>query len=416
MDRTQFYKNARSDMNGPLTGVRVLEATNFGAGPICGMVLSDLGAESIKCELPGSGDPIRSWPPFVGDSDGKDLWSGVWGLTFNRGKRSVTLNFREPEGQALFRRLAAQADIVVENFTPGTMAGWGLAYQDLKAIKEDLIYVSVSGFGQFGPLTSKRGLDPIGQAMGGSMAATGERGGQPLRVGYAIADNMSGWLGALGAAAALYYRRRSGRGQWVDSSLIDAMLLQTDVKLMGVANAGMQVERTGNGIDIGAPLDTFRCGDDRYLFIHALYDPHWRRLCGALERPDLIEDERTRDWNGRAGNIDFVNQVIGDWTAQRSLEDAVTALDAAEVTCGPVMSFPDILAAAHYRERDAVVELSHPGYGPLAHYGSPAKFSRTPAGPRAVAPALGQDNDAIFGDLLGVSAEEQTALRERGVI
>lgn len=416
MNKAEFYADALPDTPGPLAGVRVLEATNYGAGPICGMVLSDLGAESIKCEQPKGGDPIRVWPPYLSGADGKDLWSGVWGLTFNRGKRSVTLDFRKPEGQALFRRLAAQADVVVENFTPGTMARWGLGYADLKAVKPELIYVSISGFGQWGPLKDKRGLDPIGQCMGGVMAATGEPGGTPLRVGFAIADNMSGWLGAMGALAALNFRRRTGRGQWVDASLIDAMLTSSDVKLMGVANAGYEVRATGNGTDLGAPLDLYRCADGRWLYVHALYDHLWRRLADVMDRPELKDDPRTRDWAGRAANIPFVNEVVGAWTAGRPLEDAMAALDAAGVTCAPVLSFPEILAAQHYRERESVVEMRHPKYGPLAHYGFPTKFSRTPAGPRGVAPALGQDNDAVYGELLGLSEAEQAALREQGVI
>ena len=416
MDKSQFYADALPGSRGPLTGIHVLEATNYGAGPICGMVLSDLGAESIKCEQPQGGDPIRAWPPYLTGADGQDLWSGVWGLGFNRGKRSVTLDFRKPDGQALFRRLAAQADVVVENFTPGTMARWGLGYADLRAVKPDLIYVSVSGFGQWGPLRDKRGLDPIGQSMGGVMAGTGEPGGRPLRVGFAIADNMSGWQGALGALAALNFRRHSGRGQWVDASLIDAMLTTSDVKLMGVAHAGFEVRPTGNGTDLGAPLDLFRCADGRWLYVHALYDHLWQRLADVMGRTDLKDDPRTRDWAARAANIPVVNDSVGAWTATRTLNEAMAALDAAGVTCAPVLSFPDILAAAHYRERESVVELEHPRYGPLTHYGYPVKFSRTPAGPRAVAPALGQDNAAVYGDLLGLSDAEQAALREQGVI
>ncbi len=416
MKKSEFYKDAHTDGRGPLAGIRVLEATNYGAGPICGMVLSDLGAESIKCEQPQGGDPIRAWPPYVCGADGKDLWSGVWALTFNRGKRAVTLDLRQPEGQDLFRRLAAQADVVIENFLPGTMAHWGLGYADLKAVKPDLIYVSISGFGQWGPLSGKRGLDPVGQAMGGVMTATGEADGPPLRVGLAIADNMSGWLGALGALAALHYRRNTGCGQWVDASLIDAMLSSSDVKLMGVANAGMQVRRSGNGTDLGAPLDIFPCADGEYLFIHALYDHLWRRLCGAIERPDLKDDPRTCDWAARAANIPFVNEVLGEWTAARPLAQAQASLDAVGVTCGPVLSFPQILATAHYREREGVVELDHPTYGPLSHYGFPTKFSRTPARPRSVAPALGQDNEQVYGELLGLSTAERQALTARGVI
>ena len=416
MNASDFHAEARPGAAGPLAGLRVVEVASYGAGPICSMVLSDLGAEAIKVELPGGGDPIRSWPPYLTGSDNSDRWSGIWGLTYNRGKRSVTLDIRKPEGQRLLRRLAAEADVLVENFTPGTMARWGLGYADLRQECPRLVYVSVSGFGQFGPLSGKRCLDPIAQAMGGAMAATGERGGRPLRVGFAIADNSGGWLGALGALAALRYRARTGRGQWVDAALVEAMLMQTDVKLMGIRHAGMQVERTGNGIDLGAPLDTFACADDRHLFVHALYDPHWRRLCAVLERQDLVDDERTRDWDARARNRDFVNGVVAEWTARHPLERAEAQLSRGGVTCGPVMNFDEVLACAHYRERASVIDLEHPRHGRVSTFGTPVKFSRTPAGPHAAAPALGADNDTVYGDLLGLDADERARLAADGVI
>jgi len=414
MEKSEFYQDAVAGVRGPLEGVRVLEATNFGAGPICGMVLVDLGAESIKCELPGVGDSTRSWPPLVGA--GGDLESSVWNLTYNRGKRGVTLDFRAPEGQKLFLKLAAEVDIVVENFTPGTMAGWGLGYEEIRADRPEIIYVSISGFGQFGPLHKKKGLDPIAQAMGGVMSATGEKGGEPIRVGYAIADNMGGWQGAMGAVAALNYRDVTGRGQHVDASLVDAMLYASDAKIMGTANGqNFRVERTGNSID-SAPFNTYLCKDGVHLFIHAVFDPHWRRLCEVMGCPELAEDERTLDWGARTHNFDLVDGIVADWAATLDSEQIMPLLDAAGVTNGPVLGFAEIINNEHFRQRESVVEIDHPQHGPLTTFGVPIKFSTTPSRPAGPSPGLGRDNDAVYRQLLGLGDEELAALAQQGVI
>jgi len=287
MEKQEFYANAKAGSRGPLEGLKVLEATNFGSGPICGMTLVDLGAESIKCELPGAGDPVRQMYPYLEDDRAE---GSTWYQTFNRGKQAITLNFREPEGQALFKRLAAQADIVVENFTPGTMDKWNIGYKDIVEVKPDIIYVSISGFGQFGNLSWKKGFDPIAQAMAGMMHCTGAKDGPPTRTGPAIADNMTGWHGAMGAMAAIIHRNKTGEGQHVDTSLTDTILYTTDVGIMGEANCNYQQVRNGNTIDSGAPFNTFICNDGGYIFINAAYDGHWVRLCDIMERPDLKDD------------------------------------------------------------------------------------------------------------------------------
>jgi crotonobetainyl-CoA:carnitine CoA-transferase CaiB-like acyl-CoA transferase len=413
MEKSEFYKNAIPNVRGPLVGLRVLEATIFGAGPMSGMVLCDLGAESIRCEMPGAGDTTRSWPPSLGEQG--DINSSIWYLTFNRGKKGVTLDFRKPEGQALFKQLAAHADVVVENFTPGTMDKWNLGYQDIRKVKPDIIYVSVSGFGQFGPLREKKGLDQIAQAMGGVMSATGEKGGQPLRSGYALGDNLSGWLGAMGALAALTYRDKTGRGQWVDASMCDAILYVSDMKVLGTANAGYKVERMGNGIE-GGPFNTYVCKDGSYVFIHAVFDAHWARFCEVMGCPELAQDARTKTWDDRARNIGLVDQLVGDWVAQRTVDEVIETLDAAGVTVAPVLGFPEIIKNAHFRDRESVVDIDYPKLGKVTTFGVPVKYSTTPARVAGPAPELGQHNAEVYGELLGLDTAQLAELKAQGII
>ena len=413
MEKQEFYKNARADSRGPLEGIKVLEATNFGAGPICGMVLVDLGATSIKCEMPGTGDPVRQMYPYLQDDR---VEGSVWYQTFNRGKQAITLDFRKPEGRDLFKRLALEADIVVENFTPGTMAKWGLGYDDIAAIKPDIVYISISGFGQFGPLSTKKGFDPIAQAMAGMMHSTGEKNGPPLRAGPAIADNMVGWHGAMGAMAALLHRNRTGEGQHVEAGLTDVILYTTDVGIMGEANCNYHQVRNGSTIDSGAPFNTFLSKDGHYIFINAAYNAHWVRLCELMNRADLITDPRTSEYSARGDNRDFVNEVVTAWAASQSLDEAMRQLDEKEVTAGPVLDFRQILDLPHYRERDAIVEIEHPKFGRLSHYGVPTKYSRTPAQPKGYSPMKGEHNDLIYRDHLHLSEAQVAELKQKKVI
>ena len=412
--REQFYAGARSDRSGPLDGVRVLEATSYGAGPFCGTVLADFGAESIKIEPPGRGDPVRQLGPFVGGQPGAD--AGSWYLSINRNKRGITLDLRQAEGREVFRELLAQVDILVENFTPGVMARWGLDYASLAADYPRLIYVSVSGFGQFGPWHHRKGFDPVAQAMGGLMSVTGERGGPPLRAGFAIADDLSGWLGAMGAMAALHHRERCGEGQHIDSSLVDAVLYASDMGIMGAANAGEVWQRTGASVDSAGPLNSYPCADGRYVFLHAVFDSAWRGLCEAMQRPDLVDDALTRDFAARAAHLPFVDEVVGEWTATQSVEAVVEQAEQLGFVAGPILDFGEICEQPHYRERGSVTSVEHPEHGELTLYGVSPKFSRTPAQVRSAAPRLGADNDAVYRGLLGYSDDHLAALRTRGVI
>lgn len=414
--REHFYRHAEAGSRGPLAGIRVLEATNYGAGPLCGTVLADLGATSIKCERPDGGDPVRYLQPFV---DGRsDAESSAWYLSFNRNKQCVTLNFSHPRGQALFRELAAKADVIVENFTPGTMAGWGLGYDDIAAFRPEIVYVSVSGFGQYGPLKDRKCFDPIAQAMCGLMETTGEPDGPPLRAGFAIADDLAGWQGAIGAMAALLRRGVSGKGQHVDVSLTDALLYASDLGILGATRAGFNWTRQGNGFVGSAPFNNYLCRDDRYVFINAVFDPLWRRLCELMGQPELADDPRTRDLAARAANLQYVDDVVRRWTATRDSAEVVEQLVAAGVAVGPVMNFQQIAEFPHYLARGAVAEVAspHPIHGRYQTYGVAAKFSATPASVRQPAPLLGQHNDAVYGTLLGKSATELAALKRDGVI
>lgn len=413
MERSEFYKDAIPNVGGPLIGLRVLEATIVGAGSFGGTLLSDLGAENIRCEMPGTGDTTRSWPPSLGKPG--DVNSSLWFHTINRGKKSVTLDFHKPEGQAIFKELANHADIIIENFTPGTMDKWGIGYQDIRRVKPDIIYVSVSGFGQFGPLHKKKGLDQIAQAVGGLMSTTGQKGGPPLRCGYALGDNLSGWLGAMGALAALTYRDETGHGQWIDAGMCDAILYASGINVLGTANAGFKIERTGNRIYSG-PFNTYVSKDGVHIFIHAVFDAHWNRFCKVMGCPELAQDERSRTLDDRGRNLDFVDQLVGDWTAQRTADEVIAELDAAGVTCAPVLGFPEIIENAHFRERESVIDLDHPKLGKLTTYGFPVKYSVTPARPSVPAPDLGQHNAQVYGELLGLGAAQLAELKAQGVI
>jgi crotonobetainyl-CoA:carnitine CoA-transferase CaiB-like acyl-CoA transferase len=414
MEKQEFFAEARADSFGPLTGIRVLEATNYASGPVCGMIMSDLGAESIKCEMPGTGDPNRFVPPLIENRrDGES--SAVFG-SINRGKRSITLDFRKPEGQALFRRLAATADIVIENFAPGTMDAWNIGYKAIREVKPDIIYVSISGFGQYGPLFHRRGFDPVGQAMGGLMSVTGEKGGRPLRAGTVIADDMAGWQAAIGALSALYHRSRTGEGQWIDACLTDAQLYATSFGIMAAAECDYVWKRAGNAIGSGAPMNTYKTSDGHWLSIFAPFDKTWQALCGVMGKPELASDPRCADWNARAENSEFVDLEVGAWVATQTADQAEATLEAAEVVAARVMGFDEIVKFPHYRERDMVVEAEHPRNGMLTHFGVSPKHSRTPGRVRRAAPLLGEHNNEIYGGELGLSEAELHELQEKKII
>ena len=414
MDKNDFFAERDTSSGGPLDGIRVLEATNYASGPVCGMILADLGATSVKCEMPGAGDPNRLVPPFIsGDSDRENsvVFAGI-----NRGKLGVTLDFRTEQGQELFRKVAATCDIVVENFSPGTMDRWNIGYADIKAVKPDIIYVSISGFGQFGPLHKRRGFDPVAQAMGGLMSITGEPDGRPLKAGSVLADDMAGWQAALGALAALHYRTRTGKGQWVDTSMTDAQLYASSWGIMGAVETGTMWPRTGNAIAGGAPMNSYLCADGEWLIIFAAFDKTWRTLCELMDRPDLLEDPRSKDWPARSANVDFVDGEVAKWVATQNSHELDQLLDEKAIVSAPILNFEQIINTPHYHERDMIYKAEHPRHGPITHFGVANKFSVSDARIRRAAPLLGEHNDEIFGGQLGMSEADLQRLRDEGVI
>ena len=364
--------------------------------------------------MPGTGDPNRFVPPFIKDQrDGES--SAVFG-SLNRGKRSVTLDFRKPEGQALFRRLAAMADIVIENFSPGTMDAWALGYKDIRAVKPDIIYVSISGFGQYGPLSHRKGFDPVGQAMGGLMSVTGEAGGRPLRAGTVIADDMAGWQAAIGALAALHHRSQTGEGQWIDACLTDSQLYATSFGIMAAAECDYIWQRAGNAIGSGAPMNTYQTADGHWLNIFSPFDKTWQALCGVMGKPELASDPRCVDWAARTVNTEFVDLEVAAWVATQTADQAEAALEAADVVAARVMDFGEIVKFPHYHERDMIVKAEHPQHGPVTHFGVGTKHSRTPGGVRRAAPLLGEHNAEVYGKELGLSAAELGELKAKKII
>lgn len=413
MKKEEFYREAISDCKGALEGLRVLETTTALAGPIAGTILGDMGAEVIKIDPPGIGEMARHIPPFV--KGGPEVENAGLYLSIHRNKKNITLDLKSPKGQEIYRAIAQKMDIVVENFKPGTLEKWGLGYQDIKHINPSIIYVSISGFGQYGPLHYKPGYDHIGQAMGGLMSITGYPDGPPTRTGNGMADNITGWMGVIGALSALHYRNQTGKGQHVDSSILDAILYTSDMGIVGAANADFYWPRSGSRHPTGAPANAYSCRDD-YVVLVAALDSHWAKLCRLMGREDLIDDPRTNTVGLRAKNVDFIDEVVGAWTGGRTVNEVVKALDELQIVVAPVLSFSQILENEHIRERGMVVEVDHPAAGRLKIYGVGPKLSLTPGKVRAPAPMLGQHNIEVYGTLLSYSKDRITELEQEGVI
>jgi crotonobetainyl-CoA:carnitine CoA-transferase CaiB-like acyl-CoA transferase len=413
MKKEEFYKEALPNSRGPLEGVQVLEATTTQAGPVAGAILVDLGAVSIKVDAPVSGELGRHIPPLL-DIPNK-MEASTYYQTLNRGKKGITLALNKPEGQEIFRQLAKKMDVIIQNYKPGTMEKWGLGYQDIRKLNPNIIYVSLSGYGQFGPYRHKPGYDPIGQAMSGFMSITGFPDGPPMKSGGALADNLSGWQGAIGTLAALYYRSQTGKGQHVETSLVDAMLGISDWGIMMAANLDMLWERKGNAYGPVGLDPVVKCKDD-YICLLVALDSHWAKLCKIMGREDLIEDPRTKTLSDRAQHPELVNGVIADWAKERTASEAVKILEEADLAVSPILNFKQIIEDKHIQERDMIAEVEHPLAGKLKLYGVPTKYSLTPAFVKGPAPMFGQHNEEIYGGLLGLSKEKIEELKNKGII
>ncbi|MEU6137346.1 CaiB/BaiF CoA-transferase family protein [Nocardioides sp. NPDC047086] len=398
----------RSTSTGPLAGLRALEMGQLIAGPFCGQLLGDLGADVIKLEDPTSGDPMRQWGRER--PQGQSLWWSVVG----RNKRSVTCNLRTREGQDIARRLAERADILIENFRPGTLERWGLGYDDLAAVNPRLIMVRVSGYGQTGPYSQRAGYGSIGEAMGGLRYVVGDPSTPPSRTGISIGDSLAATFGALGALAALQERQRTGRGQVVDSAIYEAVLALMESTVPEYQQTGYVRERTGPILPNVAPSNVYPTADGGWILIAANQDTVFRRLARAMGSPELGEDERFATHTARGERQAELDDLVAQWTATIDTAELEKILEGHAVPVGKIFRAPDMLADEHYRERDAIVEVPHAKLGTVAMQNTFPRFSQTPGSVRWPGPELGQHTVEVLRQELGLTLDEITRLQQEG--
>ncbi|MEE8245717.1 MAG: CoA transferase [Alphaproteobacteria bacterium] len=401
-------------MERPLTGVRVTGLEQYMAGPYCTMLLADAGAEVIKIERPGRGDPRRAMPPFV-EKDGVSKAAGF--MAYNRNKKSLALDLRSAKGQEVFRKLAASSDVVVENLRPGAMERLGLGYENLKALNPGLVWAVISGFGRLegyrGPYSDRPAFDIVAEAMSGIMNLVGFEDKPPSWTLYGMADIYSGMVTAYGILQALYMRERSGRGQLVDSAMFDNMLSLNEsmVTLYSVAGQSPTRGRLRNLYPRGAYQTR-----DGYIALNVPDDIVWGRLCTAMERDDLIDDERSRGGTARAANATFLRPIIEGWLARLSRDEAVERLNAAGVPTGPVNSAEDVFADPHVAARGMLMTVDDAEVGSYRFARTPPHLSGAPELPAEPAPNLGQHSRAVLEELLGYSPAEVEAMAAEGVV
>jgi succinyl-CoA--D-citramalate CoA-transferase len=395
----------------PLDGVRVVEMGSLLAGPFCGQLLADFGAEVIKVEPPGKGDPMRQWGR--NRKNDRTLW---WPI-IARNKKSVTLNLREEEGQELARRLVAGAEVLVENFRPGTMERWGLGYEDLRATNPGLVMVRVSGYGQTGPYKDQAGFGSIGEAMGGIRHVTGYPDRPPPRVGISLGDSLAATFGALGAVMSLYNREaHGGKGQIVDVGIYEAVLALMESTIPEYALTGHIRSRTGAILPFVAPSNTYPTGDGDYVVIGANADTVFGRFAKALGHPEWAESERYATHHARGENQEELDDLISDWTRERTAEEVLEIMREASVPAGKLFTAEDMLSDEQYAARQNIVTVDDPEIGPFPMQNVVPRLSETPGEVRWTGPKLGQHNDEVFKELLGMSDEDLNGLRERGIV
>ena len=393
---------------GPLAGLRVVEMGQLIAGPFAAKTLADFGADVVKIEPPGTGDPLRNWRLL------KNATS-VWWQVQSRNKRSVALDLRQPEAQDIVRRLAAEADVLVENFRPGALEGWGLDPQELIAANPRLVVLRISGYGQTGPYRDRPGFGVVGEAMGGLRHLTAEPGRVPVRVGVSIGDTLAALHGVIGILMALHERERSGKGQVVDVALYEAVFNCMESLLPEYDAFGVVRGPGGSALPGIAPSNAYLCADGGYALIAGNGDSIFKRLMAAIGRSDLGNDPALADNAGRVKRVEEIDAAIGAWTKTRTVTEVLQVLDAAAVPAGRIYTIADIAADPHYAARGMLQQIRLEDGDTLTVPGIVPKLSRTPGGHQRNAPALGQDTEAVLREV-GVSEEQIAALRSRGVI
>lgn len=407
-------------MAGPLSHIRVLDLSRVLAGPWAGQTLADLGAEVIKVERPGVGDDTRRWgPPFLSDSDGNPTVDAAYFLSTNRGKKSVTIDFTKPEGRDLIYRLALKSDIILENFKVGNLAKYHLDYESIKKINPKIIYCSITGFGQNGPYSHRAGYDFLIQAMGGLMSVTGapddKPGGEPMKVGVAIVDIFTGMYASTAVLAALTYREQTGEGQHIDLALFDVQVATLANQAMNYLISGNSPGRLGNSHPNIVPYQAFSTSDG-HIIVAVGNDEQFRRLCHVIGHSDLSTDPRFVTNSARVDNRDMLIPLLENVLKERTSQEWIQILNDSKIPCGPINTLQEVFNDPQTLARQMKIELQHPLAGTVPLVGNPIKFSATPVVYDRAPPLLGDNNDEILCDLLGLDKERCAKLQAAGVI
>ena len=406
---TEANSAAAPANEGPLKGLRVIEMGTLIAGPFCGQILGDFGADVIKIEDPKVGDPMRQW--------GHSLPKGLspWWPVIGRNKKSVGLNLRTPEGRAIAETLIDGADVLIENFRPGTMEKWGMSYEALAARNPRLIMARVSGFGQTGPYASRAGYGLIGEAMGGLRHVTGEPDRPPARAGISIGDSLTAMHAVMGITMAMHARERTGRGQVVDAALYESVLAVMENLVTEYDLTGYVRERSGSILPGIAPSNVYPCAEGEMILIGGNGDTVYARLCETMGRPELASDPKFVDHAARGANQTELDQIISGWTRTQSLDALLELLEAKGIPAGRIFRAPDMLEHEQFKARESIVETDHPVFGKIKMQNAFPKMSETPGAVRWPGPGLGQHTDEVLAGA-GLTSEAIAELRAKGVV
>ena len=403
---------------GPLAGLKIFDLTRVLAGPSCVQILGDLGADVIKVERPKVGDDTRKFgPPFVKNKKGRDTTESAYYLSANRNKRSLTLDLTKPEGQLLARQLISKCDILIENFKVGNLSKYGLSYNDLKKEFPSLVYCSITGFGQTGPMAPQPGYDFMAQGLGGLMSITGERDGEPQRVGVPIADLTAGLWAAISINAALRHREVTGEGQQIDISLLDTQIATLSIQGLNYLTSGEVPELLGNAHPNIVPYQVFPTSDGN-IIISIGNDTQFERFCAFLGHPDLNLNDKFKTNEMRVRNRGELTAILDNILRLETSEHWLMGLDKIKIACGPINRIDQAFENPQVQARGMEIEMEHPASGgqPVKMIGSPIKLSRTPASYRRPPPMLGEHTDEVLGELLDLDTSACSELRQKGII
>jgi crotonobetainyl-CoA:carnitine CoA-transferase CaiB-like acyl-CoA transferase len=395
------------NMTAALENIKVVDLTRTLAGPFCTMMLGDMGADVIKIEEPERGDETRSWTPF---------WNGesTQFVSFNRNKRSLTVNLREKEGIDLILALAQKADVMIESFRTGALDRMGLGYEAVKKVKPDIIYCSISGYGRTGPMSEKPGYDLLIQAYSGLMSLTGEPDGMPLRVGFSLVDLFTGMMAYGSIVTGLYHREKSGQGQQIEAALLDGQVATLSYHATAYFATGVVPHRMGSGHPSLVPYQSFPAADG-FFILGVANEGLWRRFCHAIERPDLMEDPRFKTNDDRVAHRAECVDTLSEIFRARTVAEWVDAISGAGVPCGPINRVSDVVADPQVLARNMIADVAHPNVPNLKVPNSPLKLAETPTAIRRPPPLLGQHNEEVLTEL-GYTPERVAKLRKKGVI